>query len=96
MIPDLIFPHKSSVPDEHDRDTGVSRGILAVHLDEPLLVRGIMVDFQGFKVKCRITHLKICNEGFQPFAVLTPVAIKINGTNGDIGGSEVSRGGIPR
>jgi hypothetical protein len=85
MIPDLIFPYKCCIPDEHDRDTGVSRGILAVHIDEPLLVGCIMVDFQGFEVECRIACLEISNNRFQMFAVLTPVTIEIGGADGDVG-----------
>ncbi|MGB7789178.1 hypothetical protein [Methanoregula sp.] len=48
-----------------------------------------MVDFQGFKAEFRIPLLKICNNGFQMFAVFAPVAIKIDGADGDVRRSEV-------
>jgi len=89
MVPDLVFPDERRITDEHDRDTGISRGILVVHLNEPLLVAGIMVDFQGFEVELRIPLLKICNNGFQMFAVLAPVAIKIDSADGDVRRSKV-------
>jgi hypothetical protein len=95
-VPDLVFPDKSCVTDKDDRDTGVSRGILAVHIDEPLLVTGIVVDFQGFKMKCRIAGLEIGNHRFQPFTVLTPVAIEVDGIDTDLDRSEVSRCAILR
>jgi len=48
-----------------------------------------MVDFQGFEVEFRIPLLKICNNGFQMFAVLAPVAIKIDSADGDVRRSKV-------
>jgi hypothetical protein len=44
-----------------------------------------MEDFQGFEPECRVTCLKICNKGFQVFAVLATVAIEIDCADGDIG-----------